>query len=270
MRNLPSSASLCLVILAASCGGGGGGGGVTSSCANIAVTPAQVEFGEVPLQEARIQSVTVSNIGTCDLDVTSIIASAPFAVSKPTLTVLPVTQEQINVGFNCVSNGVVSGSITFKSNDGNKSPLVIPVSAQCGVVVTLQVESLSIPPVTAALDENSGLCTYTLTPGSATLGSTVSPPSSGPPFYDIILTSVHVTYVWDDGAVTPAADFPLGGSIPTNGTASVQFEFISYESLAGRGGHTAVLTMTFNGTTVLGEDVSVNAGGTLTVSSCPL
>jgi len=145
--------------------------------------------------------------------------------------------------------------------------------------VVLEILTLTISPITSSQNGTGGTCTYTLTPATVTLKNL--PKNSlaeESPFNDIVLRSVDIAYVWDDGAVTPSTTAGIGGTVPANGTGTAQFTAISNVALGvtqapdpignGRAGHTASLAMVFNGATVSGDAVSATAGGTLQVGSC--
>jgi hypothetical protein len=145
--------------------------------------------------------------------------------------------------------------------------------------VILEIQTLTIAPITSSQNGTGGTCTYTLTPATVTFKNL--PKNSlaeTSPFNDIILQSVNIAYAWDDGAVTPATTAGIGGAVPANGTGTGTFTVISNVALGvtqapdplgnGRAGHTASLAMVFNGATVSGDAVSATAGGTLQVGSC--
>lgn len=143
--------------------------------------------------------------------------------------------------------------------------------------VVLEVENVTIPPVTAQLDQVAGTCTYTLTNANATFkNKPKNSKATTSPFNDIILQTVDIIYFWDDEGSNPlAAQFPdrttgLGGSVPAEGSATAQFGVVSGADLVtyDRESHAATLQMTFRGKTVSGDDVSVTTGGTLLVNSC--
>ncbi len=138
--------------------------------------------------------------------------------------------------------------------------------------VVLEVASMTIPPVAAATA--AGVCTFTITNANATFNNKPKNHLAGAtPFNDIILSNVVVDYVWDDGAALVGQQFGIGGTVPADGSSAAQFTVVNDNVLSSgatsRGGHTASLTLTFNGTTVSGDPVSVTTGGTLTVNSCP-
>jgi hypothetical protein len=145
--------------------------------------------------------------------------------------------------------------------------------------VVLEVETLTIPPVTSAQDSINNTCTYTITAANGTFKNKPKNQfANTSPFNDIILQNVVINYVWDDGVANVPVTAGLGGSVPADGTATAQFAVVSNAALStdgpndpagtGRAGHTASLGMTFNGITVSGDHVSTTTGGTLQVNSC--
>jgi hypothetical protein len=140
-----------------------------------------------------------------------------------------------------------------------------------GPNVVLEVENLTIPPVSTSQD-SSGTCTFTLSPATASFKNKAkNEGAKESPFNDIILQSLDIAYFWDDGAAAPAsATAGLGGSVPAEGTSTAQFLVVSNDALAvnSRAGHSATLSLTFRGVTVSGDNVSVTTGGTLQVNSC--
>ena len=159
--------------------------------------------------------------------------------------------------------------VVFAALPGCNTNIDDPKSAP----VVMEVRNVQIPPITASLDATTGLCTVTLTNGTATV---VDSPKNGEaitsPFNDIVLKGVTITYVWDDGLGNPGpVTYGVAGSVPANGTATAQFAFISQTDLSqagGRFGHNAALVMTFFGSVVEGAPVSVTTGGTIVVGSC--
>jgi hypothetical protein len=145
--------------------------------------------------------------------------------------------------------------------------------------VVLEVENLTIPPITSSANGTNGSCTYTITQSTGTFKNKPKNQFAGEsPFNDILLQNVTVTYVWDDGVSQPPVTAGLGGSVPAGGSATAQFSVVSNAALGvdgptdpagtGRAGHTASLGLTFAGTTVSGDAVSAKTGGSLQVNSC--
>jgi len=148
-----------------------------------------------------------------------------------------------------------------------------------GPNVILEVETLTIPPITSSANGTGGSCTYMVTAANGTFKNKPKNQfAETSPFNDIILQNLVVTYVWDDGVAQPPVVAGLGGAVPANGSASAQFSVVSNAALivdgpndpagTGRAGHTASLGLTFNGTTVSGDAVSTTTGATLQVNSC--
>jgi hypothetical protein len=145
--------------------------------------------------------------------------------------------------------------------------------------VVLELETLTIPPVTSSANGTNGACTYTITMASGTFKNKPKNQFAGvSPFNDIILKNLVITYGWDDGVAQPAVTAGLAGAVPADGSTSAQFTVVSNGALTvdgpndpagtGRAGHTASLGLTFNGTTVSGDAVSTTTGGTLQINSC--
>ena len=142
--------------------------------------------------------------------------------------------------------------------------------------VVLEVATLTIPPVTGALDSVGGGCVFTITNASASFNDK---PKNGlaitSPFNDIRLVDVTVTYLWDDAATEPTAVtgpavFPVPGTVPANGSNTSSFSVVNGLDIISpsREGHTARLNLLFRGVTIAGDVVSVPSGGALTVNTC--
>ena len=137
--------------------------------------------------------------------------------------------------------------------------------------VVMEVENVTIPPITATVDGTTNTCTFNITAGTATFKDK---PKNGQaivsPFNDIILQGVDIAYVWDDALAMPNGQLGIAGSVPANGSSQAQFYAITGAALTtnARDGHSANLHMTFHGDTVNGDSVSVTTGGMLVVNSC--
>ena len=137
--------------------------------------------------------------------------------------------------------------------------------------VILSVQQLMVPIVTAATDPLTGVCTLTVTDATATLKNDPKNSFASNAFTDVQMSSVTVTYVWDDPALTtPTATFVVSGTIVVNGSGSVTFPPVNLGDLDSTfSGHSANLVMVFAGNTVEGTGVTTNGGGVLSVNSCP-
>ena len=140
-----------------------------------------------------------------------------------------------------------------------------------GPNVVLTVEQMTIPIVTAAINQTTLLCVFTVTDATATLKNQPKSAVAGEsPFNDVVMESVTISYVWDDPAlVTAPRTFPLGGTVSAGGTGTVMFPPIASGDLTPAfEGHTAGLTMVFSGRLVDGTPVTAAGGGSLTVNFC--
>lgn len=138
--------------------------------------------------------------------------------------------------------------------------------------VVLEVFNIpQIPPVTTAIDASSGNCLFTITNLTVTFqNKPKNELGAESPFNDIEMRSVTLSYTWDTPALTtPTRIVPLGGTIAAGGSGTVSFQAIAAGDLTtGNAGHSAGVTMFFQGQTVSGNAVSARGGGTLTVNSC--
>lgn len=140
-----------------------------------------------------------------------------------------------------------------------------------GPNVVLTVEQMTIPVVTAAVNQATLQCVFTVSDATATLKNQPKSAVAGEsPFNDVVMESVTVSYAWDDPAlVTAPRTFPLGGTVPAGGTGTVMFPPIASGDLTPAfEGHTAGLTMVFTGRMVDGTPITANGGGSLTVNFC--
>lgn len=137
--------------------------------------------------------------------------------------------------------------------------------------VVLQVQEVTIPPVQSQPDPVGGGCVFLLTEATATLNNVPkSDFEEGSPFADIIITSLTISYVWDDPAITtPPYTTSERVVIPVDGTNQVKFLAIPLTELdVTKEGHSAELTMLFRGHTEAGSAVEAVGGGVLIVNSC--
>jgi hypothetical protein len=139
-----------------------------------------------------------------------------------------------------------------------------------GPDVVFEVDNPLIPTVEGTKDPITLVCTFKVTVATASFKNKPKNSLAGTsPFNDILLESVTVTYVWDDGlGVAGPTVFGLGGSVPANGTSTAQFSVVNANDIIGRDGHSAALAMTFRGHTVAGDAVEATIGGNLIVNTC--
>ena len=149
-----------------------------------------------------------------------------------------------------------------------------------GPSVELEVQTLQNSSVTAANQQQgggggAGGCLRTVTQWS--VGLTAVPKNSlagTPPFNDVIMETVDVSYTWFEPAIPPTPDrtFGLGSvAIPAAGTNTVLFFPITTADLDSipLSGGTASVRLVFRGQQVEGTDVSLVAQSELFVEPCP-
>lgn len=137
--------------------------------------------------------------------------------------------------------------------------------------VVLQVQQMTVPPITATLDTVTQICTFTVTQATATLEN--KPKTTGESFSpanDVLVTSLVITYQWDDGFnMAPYVTSPRV-SVPAGSSGTVRFLAAPLAQLLGTGrdGHSAEMTILFSGVTEAGENVQTTGGAALIVNSC--
>ena len=143
--------------------------------------------------------------------------------------------------------------------------------------VVLEISQANVAPVTGTLSPTTGQCVFTITNASITFANKAKNGLSGTsvsPFNDIVLQTLIVDYVWDDGAALSGQSFGVTGTVPAGGTVASQVPLANATVLGSgavpRDGHTATLVITAYGTTISGDPVHSRpfTGGTLAVNSC--
>jgi hypothetical protein len=117
------------------------------------------------------------------------------------------------------------------------------------------------------------VCFLRVTNWSASIGAQPKNAVAIPPFNDIVMQDVTITYQWvNPGIVTPPFVTGLGNvTIPTGGSNAVTFPPISTDAINNNPaieGSTANLTLTFRARTVEGAQILQTATRTLIVESC--
>ena len=165
---------------------------------------------------------------------------------------LVVTALLVLVAGSCADNGIDDGS-----------------SAN----VVLEVDTVTLAVVTSTYDPLNGVCVFQITDSTATLSNI--PKSEGAvtePFNDILIDQLIISYVWDDGLPMPNYVTSPRVVIPANSSNQVRFlpvplaEFLS--AVPSREGHSAELTLLFQGEVADGSRVQAVGGGALFVNSC--
>ena len=95
--------------------------------------------------------------------------------------------------------------------------------------VVLEVQNLTISPVTAAADGPNGSCTYTITAANGTFKNLPKNQyADTSPFNDIILERVNITYVWDDGVLQHPVSAGLGWLFKTRSITNENRELLIF------------------------------------------
>ncbi|MCX6120883.1 MAG: choice-of-anchor D domain-containing protein [Ignavibacteriales bacterium] len=104
--------------------------------ANFSATPTSLAFGIVNIGTAKEDSLTVTNHGTVDLTVTSIVSSDPaFTVNPTTATVSVEGTQKFYVTFMPTTVGVVSAKIAFNHNALTQDTILVGGEGQPGTGV---------------------------------------------------------------------------------------------------------------------------------------
>ncbi|MEW6730391.1 MAG: choice-of-anchor D domain-containing protein [Acidobacteriota bacterium] len=101
------------------------GTGTMPAAPQLQVTPANVIFGDVPVNTTATQAITVRNIGNAPLSLTTPTLTAGgtlgFSVSSPLQTSIPAGQSTtFQVSFRPNTTGPANGSVTVTSNGGSQ------------------------------------------------------------------------------------------------------------------------------------------------------
>jgi hypothetical protein len=110
--------------------------GSGSGDANIAVSPASLDLGTVPLGDSAEGTITVSNTGLADLTITSVAgegdSAGDFAVEHDCATLANGETCTIDVTYTPAAAGTADFSIVITSSDPDTDTLTVPVTASAG------------------------------------------------------------------------------------------------------------------------------------------
>lgn len=138
--------------------------------------------------------------------------------------------------------------------------------------VVLEVDQLQLSIVTSTYEPLQGVCVFQITESTAQLSNLPKSESAvTSPFNDILITRMTLSYEWDDGF--PSDDYVTSPRvvIPANGSNTVTFlaaDPALFLPGAARDGHTAEVTILFEGEVTDGSKVQALGGGALFVNSC--
>jgi len=139
--------------------------------------------------------------------------------------------------------------------------------------VILAVREVTIPAISGAQDPLTGDCTFVISDASATLTNTPKTDIvTDEVLQSVVLETVTLSYVWDDGVPFPSRTLSVGSTIPPGGTGTVRFPMFAGGDLnppaPPRDGHTASVSMVFTGHTFAGDAVTARSGGVATINAC--
>ena len=120
-------------------------GTVITRCAKAQYSTMEVDFGEVPIRDTYTKTVTVTNVGNADLNVTDLVFSDVNVFS--TTTSLPITisagnSESINITYKPVDRGSISRTLKVICNSVSKLN-TITLKAKPYAVNELHIQSAS-------------------------------------------------------------------------------------------------------------------------------
>jgi hypothetical protein len=226
-----------------------GGYGRTAAAPQLTVNPTAVSFGNVPLNVASTQPVTLTSTGTAPVTISAAAANgAPFSVSGVNLpvTLNPNQSVTLQVQFDPNATGSASGQLTVTSNSTTGATTNIPLSgtgtAATTPGLTVSTNSLSFGNVAV----NS----------SATLPVTLTSSGSAP--VTISTAALNGTGFTDSGATFPVTLNP-------NQSVTLQVKF----NPTTAGAATGQLTINSNSSTGSNAVVQLSGTGTVVTTTTP-
>lgn len=122
-------------------------GTVTTRCAKAQYSTMEVDFGAVPIRSTYEQTVTVTNVGNADLQITALTLSDVNVFSSTTMASLPLTvapggQTALNITYSPVERGSITRTLKVECNSTSKLN-TIRLKAQPFAVNELHVQDVS-------------------------------------------------------------------------------------------------------------------------------
>jgi hypothetical protein len=192
------------------------GTGVTANL-QLSVNPTSLNFGNVTVGQTSTQSVTVSNSGNSNIDISQVnVTGAGFSSSglSAPVTLNPGQNATISVVFAPTTAGTVAGSISIVSNAGN-SPTTVALTGS-GVTTTSHSVALNW---TASTSTVAGYNVYRGSQSGGTYTKVNSSLITGTAFSDSTVqagqTYYYVTTAVDSNNVESAYSNEVSAVIPT-------------------------------------------------------
>ncbi len=217
------------------------------SSPQLTISAASLTFGDVTVNTASTQPVTLTSTGTAPVTINSAtLSGAGFAVSGATLpaTLNPNQAMTLNVQFDPTAAGAATGQLTIKSNSSTNTTAVVNLSGTG----------------TAALSPQLTISAASLTFGDVTVNTASTQP--------VTLTSTGTSPVTIDSATLSGAGFTLSGAtfpVTLNPTQSVTLN-VQFDPTAA-GAATGQLTIQSNSSTNSRAVVNLSGTGTAELSS---
>ena len=229
-----------------------------ASSPQLTISAASLTFGDVTVNTASTQPVTLTSTGTAPVTVNSAtVSGAGFTVSGATLpaTLNPNQAMTLNVRFDPTATGAATGQLTIQSNSSTNSTAVVNLSGTGTAVSSPQVSSPQL----------------TISAASLTFGDvTVNTASTQP----VTLTSTGTAPVTINSATLSGAGFTVSGATlpatlnPNQAmTLNVQFDptatgaatgQLTIQSNSSTNG-IAVVNLSGTGTAVLSPQLTISA-----------
>jgi hypothetical protein len=222
-----------------------GGNGTTAVAPQLTVSPTAVNFGNVPLNVASKQSVTLTSTGTAPVTISAATVSGPpFTVSGATfpMTLNPNQSVTLGVQFNPTATGAASGQLTLTSDSTTSA------------TTNIQLHGTGIAATTPQLTVSTNSLAFgnVAVNSSATLPVTLT--SSGTAAVTISAADLSGTGFTDSGAT-----FPMTLNPSQSVTLQVKFNPAAAGAAAGQ--------LTINSNSSTGASTVVQLSGTGTVAT---
>ncbi len=191
-------------------------------CGSISVTPSSVNFGTVTVGSSSQQLVSIANVGSEDLDVTSAtVTGGAFGASgfTPPVILSPSDSTTVQVSFSPTSSGTATGSLVIASCDAAQPQVTVPLEGtgdegcnpNCDPRIEVTPTSIDFGTVTGLASEsltvtNVGVDPLHLTAVtgcSSTAGGTVSVASGNTTATIPPGASEYFTIQWTPGEMFP-------------------------------------------------------------------
>lgn len=146
-----------------------------------------------------------------------------------------------------------------------------PIDDASGAAVVLEVQITDSPAITGQFQD--GTCVIRITEWSAQFANIPKNSSATTsPYNDIIVEDIDISYSWPGAAgvtIPPERTIPSPGTVPANGSQSINFEPILLQDLSqDMLGTTGILALRINARTPVNDRITVNIGEALVIEQC--